>query len=148
MGIQVCLVRNHSCSMFARFSKKLIFLTLWYAHVPLIRTHTYMCVSGGKNVSFSENFAYVPNEWSWGWLNLDLERLLIILERIRLYENVPHWVDVFSKRVLINSSRSENCFSLCGLSKQHCKYLDICLLMHIKVCSICQECRMTYHLMT
>ena len=23
-----------------------------------------MCISGGKNVRFSEDFAYVPNEWS------------------------------------------------------------------------------------
>ena len=26
--------------------------------------HKYVCVSGGKNISFSENFMYVPNEWS------------------------------------------------------------------------------------
>ena len=27
-------------------------------------THTYVCVSEVRNVSFSENFAYVVNEWS------------------------------------------------------------------------------------
>ena len=30
--------------------------------------HTYMCVSGGKNVSFSENSAYVLNKWSLAML--------------------------------------------------------------------------------
>ena len=28
-------------------------------------TGTYVCVSGHKNISFSENFAYVLNEWSY-----------------------------------------------------------------------------------
>ena len=30
---------------------------------PLIRTCVYVCISGGKNVGFSENFAYVLNRW-------------------------------------------------------------------------------------
>ena len=40
----MCTVRNHSFSTNARFSKKLM---------------------GMRNVSFSENFAYVPNKWSF-----------------------------------------------------------------------------------
>ena len=30
-------------------------------------THTYMCVSGGKNCQFSVNVAYVLNQWFLGW---------------------------------------------------------------------------------
>ena len=45
---------DHSFSTYAKFSEKQIFFTQWYAHVR---------VRGVKNVSFSENFAYVLNEW-------------------------------------------------------------------------------------
>ena len=47
---------DYSFSTYAKFSEKLIFLT------PLIRTRT--CKYRKINVSFSENFAYVLNEWS------------------------------------------------------------------------------------
>ena len=40
-----------------KFSEKLTFLTPWYAHV-----HT-CAYQGVRNVSFSENFAYVLNGW-------------------------------------------------------------------------------------
>ena len=46
-------------SMYAKFSKKLIFLTPWYAHV---RTCVYQ---GERNVCFSENLAYILNELSF-----------------------------------------------------------------------------------
>ena len=46
----------HSFSAFEKFSKKLTFLTSWYVH-----TCSYQ---GERNVSFSENFAGVRNEWS------------------------------------------------------------------------------------
>ena len=42
-------VRGHPLSTFAKFSKKLTFLTPWY--------------EGVRNVSFSVNFAYVLNGW-------------------------------------------------------------------------------------
>ena len=41
--------------MYAKFSEKLTYLKPWYAHVH---------ISGVGNVSFSDNFAYLPNEWS------------------------------------------------------------------------------------
>ena len=55
------------------FAKK---AQLWMGVLHLVRSHktfenltlhtpdmqTYVCVSGGKNVSFSEHFAYVLNE--------------------------------------------------------------------------------------
>ena len=46
---------DHSFSTYAKFSEKQTFFTQWYAHVR---------VQGVKNVSSSENFAYVLNEWS------------------------------------------------------------------------------------
>ena len=46
---------DHSLSTYAKFSEKQTFFTQWYAHVR---------VQGVKNVSSSENFAYVLNEWS------------------------------------------------------------------------------------
>ena len=49
------LVKDHSFSTFSKFSEKLTFLT------PL--THTYM-YQGVRNVSLSENFENVLNEWS------------------------------------------------------------------------------------
>ena len=54
-------LREYSFSTYAKFSEKLTFF-------PLIRSRT--CVYQGlKNVSFSENFAYVLNEWSLIFLN-------------------------------------------------------------------------------
>ena len=50
--------RGHSFSTNAKVSKKLTFLTPWYAHVA---TCAYR---GLRNVSFSKKFAYVRNEWS------------------------------------------------------------------------------------
>ena len=47
---------DHSFGTCAKFSKELTFLT------PDM--HMYMCVLGGvRNVSFSESFAYILNEW-------------------------------------------------------------------------------------
>ena len=46
----------HLLSTYAKFSEKLTFLT------PLISTHT-CAYRGVRNVSFSENFAYVLNGW-------------------------------------------------------------------------------------
>ena len=47
--------RDHSFSTYEKFSGKLTFLPLWYAP---------MCAyQGVRNVNFSENFAYVLNEW-------------------------------------------------------------------------------------
>ena len=48
---------HHSSSTYAIFSKKLTFLTLWYAHVRNVRGGG----GGERNVSFSENFVYVMN---------------------------------------------------------------------------------------
>ena len=48
------IVKKESFSTFAKFSEKLTFL------IPY--THTYVCVSGVRNISFSENFANVLKE--------------------------------------------------------------------------------------
>ena len=45
----------HSFNTYGKFSEKRTFLTPWYAHVCTCAYH------GVKNVSFSENFAYVLN---------------------------------------------------------------------------------------
>ena len=50
----LCAIRDHLFSTYAKFSEKLIFHTPWYAHV--------------RNVSFSENLAYVLNRWTLLWL--------------------------------------------------------------------------------
>ena len=48
-------ITDHPFSTCAKFSKKLTFLTPWYAHVRVrIR---------GKNISFSKNFAHAVNGW-------------------------------------------------------------------------------------
>ena len=59
---------------FTKFSEKLTFLTPWYAHHMVRHTHrriVWVCLAilwcayqGVRNVSFSENFANVLNEWS------------------------------------------------------------------------------------
>ena len=49
-------LRGHPLSTYATFSEKLTFLTPWYAHVRAYQ--------GVRNVSFSENIAYVRNGWS------------------------------------------------------------------------------------
>ena len=54
----VIIMRDHSLSTYAKFPEKLTFLASWYAHV---RTRAYQ---GLRNVSFSENFAYVLSGWS------------------------------------------------------------------------------------
>ena len=43
--------KDHTLSTYAKFPEKLTFFT-------------YVCVSRGKKCYFSENFAYVLNEWS------------------------------------------------------------------------------------
>ena len=48
------VIRDHPFGTYAKISKKLTFLT------PLIRTRT-CAYQGVKNVSFSENFAYIAN---------------------------------------------------------------------------------------
>ena len=53
-ALENVLLRDHSFSTYAKFSEKLIFLT------PI---HTRTCAYQGiRNVSLSENFAYVLNE--------------------------------------------------------------------------------------
>ena len=49
-----------------KFPESITFLTPWYAHVSTyVRTRGLICVyEGVRNVSFSENFAYVLNELS------------------------------------------------------------------------------------
>ena len=51
------LIWDHSCSTYAKLSEKLLFLT------PLIRTHT-CAYQEVRNISFSENFPCVLNEWA------------------------------------------------------------------------------------
>ena len=46
------IYRDHLLSTCVKFSEKLTFLTLWYAHV------------GVRNINFSENSAYTLNKWS------------------------------------------------------------------------------------
>ena len=48
---------DYSFSKYAKFSKNLTFLTPWYAHL-------HLRIREERNVSFSENFGYVLNEWS------------------------------------------------------------------------------------
>ena len=48
-------LRGYSFSIYAKFSEKLTSLTPWYAHVR---------VSGVRNLSFSDDFTYVRNEWA------------------------------------------------------------------------------------
>ena len=48
------MLGEHSFSTKAKFSEKLLFLTLRYAHVRVCE--------GVKNVSFSESFTYVLSE--------------------------------------------------------------------------------------
>ena len=50
------VIKVHPFSRYAKFSEKLTFLPL--------DTYTNVLVSGVKNVSFTENFAYVLNGWS------------------------------------------------------------------------------------
>ena len=75
---------KHFYRLSAKYSKRLLSSGfknrqfaehLWLSYfriIHLVCTHnflkfsTYVCVSGGKNVSFSENFACVLNRWSLG----------------------------------------------------------------------------------
>ena len=50
------IAKNHSFSVCWKFSKKLTFLTPFQAHVKCE-------YKGGRNVGFSENFAYVLKKW-------------------------------------------------------------------------------------
>ena len=54
-------------------------------------THTYECVSGGiKDVRFSENFAYVLNEWS---LTIYLHKIGSHYSKISLRTRYPQRLD-------------------------------------------------------
>ena len=50
------VTKDHSFSTYTKFLEKLTFFTPWYS--------MYVSFSGGKNVTFSENVAYLLNEWS------------------------------------------------------------------------------------
>ena len=63
-------VRDHPLSTYAKVSKKLTFLTPWYAQVRVR-------IRGFRNVSFSENFAYALNRWT-----------LISLVKIRIFADL------------------------------------------------------------
>ena len=70
---------NEICKSFPfskyKFSEKLRFLSSWYAHV---RTCAYL---EARNLSFSENFAYVLNKWPLS--NTELVLPFLTLEHIR-----------------------------------------------------------------
>ena len=52
---------DHSFSTYAKFYKKLTFLTPWYARIGYAHV---VCVSGGKNATFMEDIEYALKEWS------------------------------------------------------------------------------------
>ena len=74
---------DHWFSTYAKFSEKPTFLTPWYVHV-----HT--CVyQGVRNVSFSENVAYVLNEWPPEVQQKRISHFAIDGFKIWLWENKP-----------------------------------------------------------
>ena len=70
-----------------KFSKKLTFLTFWYAHVRVR-------VSRVRNGSFSENFVKVLNEWTP--LILPLQNKIFIIHVTA--EGVASWNGKLGKR--------------------------------------------------
>ena len=64
-------MRDYSFSMYAKFSEKLTILNPW-----ITRTCAYQWV---RNVSFSQNFVYVPNEWSLNRFDLHQAFLIFTL---------------------------------------------------------------------
>ena len=53
----ISMLWNYLFGMYATFFEQLTFLTPWYAH-------DRSCITGVKNVSFAEDFAYILNSWS------------------------------------------------------------------------------------
>ena len=97
-GLLIALYVNwdHSFSTFAKFSEKLIVLTPWYIRT---RTCAYQRV---RNISFSENFAYVLNEWplanlirnnknTWSWGKIRKLSLIINHKINHRPQNVTAW---------------------------------------------------------
>ena len=65
------------------FLKKLTFLNPWYTHVILF--------SFFRNVTFSNNFAYVLNEWSFNFVGKNIKIVGIIFVDISRNLNVDGW---------------------------------------------------------
>ena len=61
--------------------------------------HKYVCVSVGKNISFSENFMYVPNEWSR--CILAGKRLVLWKYEFNPYSRVPIVYQGFPIRFIV-----------------------------------------------
>ena len=82
--------RVYSLSTYAIFSQKLTFLT---SYVSRVRTCAYQ---GVRSVSFSENFAYVINEWS---RTLNLKILCILV--LPYFEVLFCWLGIFTSWIIL-----------------------------------------------
>ena len=69
---------DHWFCTYAKFSEKLTFLNLWYAHVLV--TYTY------AHVTFSGNFAYELNEWPLFFLKKHFGKVT------KSREKSPRWI--------------------------------------------------------
>ena len=83
------IIRNHPFSTYAKL------LESWYILPP--NMHMYVCVPGGKNIKFSENFTHVLQAW------------IIFLSPDRL----PGRKDVRSDKVNFRSHIRQNFFLEC-----------------------------------
>ena len=100
--------RVHPFSTYTKFSEKLTFLTPWYAHIRVR-------IREVRNVSFSENFAYVLNAWSLSSQNIFLEVAILRVSEHSV-ENKCHL-----RSVLVASSSPSN------LRKLNCAPVSIYL---------------------
>ena len=89
---------NHSFSTYIKFSEKLAFISPWYVNARVR-------IRGARNVSFSENFAFVLNEW------------FLFLKKLRITAISPsQWIWLWSEFFYLLEKRSCNSWFL-GLHK-------------------------------
>ena len=81
-------LRGHPFSMYVKFSGKLTFLT-----PPPSDIQKYVCVSGGKEISVSKNFAYVLNKFIISWIIFEVPKR----SKIFFYHTVGYMHKVLNK---------------------------------------------------
>ena len=87
-------LRGHPFSMYVKFSGKLTFLTPTPPPPPTPSDiQTYVCVSGGKEISVSKNFAYVLNKFIISWIIFEVPKR----SKIFFYHTVGYMHKVLNK---------------------------------------------------
>ena len=114
--LKIDILRDHPFSTWAKCSKKLTFLTSWYAHE---RVH----IRRWKMLVFSENFAYVLNRWA-----LRLSKIC----SMHCQQSKPKIIfqqHLIGYKIIIYYSSQ---WAIANLKQWRCNWMDITKMDHLR----------------